>query len=114
MCARGAGWATSRGPSTSPLDGACSPPSRRLTTMLEALADGVASLLGSLIIGWRSALGLALGIALACFIGRALHVHGRAIWALVALAAFCYLLGLWWELRVRRRRRALRSANGAV
>ena len=80
--------------------------------MIEALADGLASLIGSLIVGWRSALGLCCGLVLACTILWAGSAHSGAVWMVAALALVLgYGFGLGWEFSAKRRRRVRPPSN---
>jgi drug/metabolite transporter (DMT)-like permease len=80
--------------------------------MIEALAEGLAGLIGSLIVGWRSALGMCCGLVLACIIVWAGSPHRGSVWMVAALAAvLCYGFSLGWELSAKRRRRIRPQSN---
>jgi hypothetical protein len=105
VCARGADQAPARGPSTSPLDVAASQCVGSPQHLGSNVFDVIGDFLSSLIIGWRSAVGLACGIALACLIAWIRPPQGGQVRALVVLAVLCYLVGLWAEFSAHRRRR---------
>jgi O-antigen ligase len=79
--------------------------------VIEALAEGLAGLMGSLIVGWRSALGLCCGVILGCIIIWAGSARTRASWMVAALAVVVgYGFGLGWEFSAKRRRQ-MRPVN---
>jgi len=70
--------------------------------------DAVGTLLDFLsnaILGWRCALNLGCGAALAGLIAWVRPPRTGEMWALVVLVLLCYVLGLWWEFFAMRRRR---------
>jgi hypothetical protein len=80
--------------------------------MIEGLADGLAGLIGSLIVGWRSALGLCCGLVLACIIVWFGSPHKGAVWMVAALAVvLCYGFSLGWEHSAKRHRRTPPPSN---
>jgi len=74
--------------------------------VLDALGP-LLDFISTVVFGWRSALCLACGVAIAVVLAWVRPPHrGTEIWALVAIVALCYLVGLWWEYFAQRHRRS--------
>jgi hypothetical protein len=72
--------------------------------LLDALG-AIFDLLGAVLIGWRSFLGLLCGAALAGAFAWFRPPRAGDAWALIAVVVLCYVVGLSWEYSAVRRRR---------
>ena len=62
--------------------------------------------LGTVLIGWRSFLGLICGAAFAGALAWFRPPRAGDVWALIVIVLLCYAIGLSWEYSAVRRRRA--------